>query len=73
MMEVLVELGELILRAREADVESFDLAEPAFPLCFGDAVDEVVPDLHEAVALGGVGAKEGATDAGLSELVQRDR
>ncbi|WP_267009258.1 hypothetical protein [Streptomyces sp. NBC_00154] len=65
MMKVLVELGEPILRAREADLKSFDLAEPAFILCFGDAVDEVVPDFHEAVAQGGVGAKEGTADAGV--------
>lgn len=29
-MEMLVDLGELILCAREADLQSFNLAEPAF-------------------------------------------
>jgi hypothetical protein len=32
-----VELGDLLLGASEADLESFDLAEPAFAVRLGDA------------------------------------
>jgi hypothetical protein len=40
-----VDLGELVLGAGEADFESFDFAEPAFPFGFDDAGVEVVADL----------------------------
>ncbi|MFG3296577.1 hypothetical protein ACGF3G_48330 [Streptomyces sp. NPDC048179] len=43
--------------AGEADFESLDLAEPAFPLGFGDPVEEVVADLCQRGALGGIGAE----------------
>lgn len=36
--------------------------EPALFLGFGDPVEEVVADLHQAAVLGGVGAQEGAAD-----------
>ena len=36
------ELGELFLGAVEADLESFDLAEPPFALGFGDTGFQVV-------------------------------
>jgi hypothetical protein len=51
---VAVDLSEFVLGSGEADLESFDFAEPAFALGFGDAGGEVVADLGEAVALGGV-------------------
>ena len=51
-----VDLGELVLGAGEADLESLDLAEPAFALGLGDAGQEVVADLGDAGPLGGVGA-----------------
>ena len=44
------------------------VVRPAFAFCFGDAGQEVVPDLLEAVALGGVDSQERASDAGFSEL-----
>ena len=44
-------MGELVIGAGEADLESFDLAEPAFAFGFGDAGDEVVADLGDAVPL----------------------
>lgn len=47
MTEVLVELGELALCARDTDLEALDLAEPALYLRLGDAGDEVVADLHQ--------------------------
>jgi hypothetical protein len=50
-----VDLGELVLGAGEADLESFDLAEPALALGFSYAGCQVVADLNEPTALGGVG------------------
>jgi len=64
-----VELAEFLLGAGEADLESFDLAGPAFALGFGDPGGEVVADLGEAVALGGVGPEHRAADAGLTEMI----
>src|SRR5260370_29677830 len=43
-----VDLGELVLGAGEADLESFGFAEPAFAAGFGDAGDEVAADLGDA-------------------------
>jgi len=63
-----VDLGELVLGAGEADLESFGFAEPAFAVGFGDAGGEVVADLGDAVALGGVGPVQGAPEAPLTEL-----
>ncbi len=51
--------------AVEADLESFDFAEPALTLCFGDAGGEVVADLDEPLALGGIGPEHRAADAGV--------
>jgi hypothetical protein len=53
-----VDLGELVLGAGEADLESLDLAKPAFASGLGDAVVQVDPDLLEAVPLGGVRPQE---------------
>jgi hypothetical protein len=47
------DLGELVLGAGEADLESLDLAEPAFALGLGDAVVQVGAYLLKAVALAG--------------------
>ena len=60
-----VGLGELVVGGGEADLESFGFAGPAFALCFGDAGQEVVADLFEAVPLCGVDSQEGASDAGV--------
>lgn len=54
-----IDLGELVFGAGKADVESFDVAEPAFAFGFGDAGDQVVADLDEPVALGRVGPEHG--------------
>ncbi|MGO4649749.1 hypothetical protein AB4305_33195 [Nocardia sp. 2YAB30] len=40
------DLGALIFGSGEADAESFDLAEPAFAVSFGDADGEVVADFQ---------------------------
>jgi hypothetical protein len=43
-----VDLGEFIVGAVEADLESFDLAEPALALGLSDAGDEIVADFRDA-------------------------
>jgi hypothetical protein len=47
-------LGDLVVCGVEADLEAFGFAGPAFAFGFGDAGQEVVADVFEAVALGGV-------------------
>ncbi|MGY0065840.1 hypothetical protein ACWZEH_03140 [Streptomyces sp. QTS137] len=66
----LIELAELLLGASQADLETFDLAEPAFPLSFGDSGDQVVADLGKPCPLGRVRPEERASDTSLSELPQ---
>ena len=61
----LFDLGEFVVGAVEADLESFDVAEPALALCFGDAGGEVVADLDEPLAVSGVGPEHRAADAGV--------
>ncbi|PJN31542.1 hypothetical protein CG747_44840 [Streptomyces sp. CB02959] len=56
-----VDLGELILGAGEADLESFDLTEPALTLGLGDAGEEVAADLPQPAALGRARSQERAT------------
>ncbi|GAA2451474.1 hypothetical protein GCM10010191_81960 [Actinomadura vinacea] len=63
-----VEVGELGGRGGEADLEAFDLTEPAIGLRFGDAVAEVADDLDEAGLLVRVELEDGAADAPLTEL-----
>ncbi|MEU2840926.1 hypothetical protein ABZ776_28170 [Streptomyces sp. NPDC007076] len=52
----------------EADLEPFDLAEPAVAAGFADAFAEVVDDLDEPFSLARVDLQDGAADAGFSEL-----
>ncbi|MEU0645954.1 hypothetical protein [Streptomyces umbrinus] len=54
----LIELTELLLGASQADLETFDLAAPAFLLGFGDSGDQVVADLGKPCPLGRVRSKE---------------
>jgi hypothetical protein len=51
-----VELGEFAACGGEADFQAFDFTEPALAVSFGDAGDEVVADVGEPAALGGVRA-----------------
>jgi hypothetical protein len=51
-----------ILDSAPADAQALDFAEPTLFLGFGDPVEEVVADLHQAAALGRVGAQEGTAD-----------
>lgn len=60
-----VDLGELIRGAGEADLQSFDLAEPALLLGFGDPVEQVFADGHDAVALVGVGPQQAASQTAV--------
>ncbi|MCX5097896.1 hypothetical protein OOK36_56795 [Streptomyces sp. NBC_00365] len=48
----LAELGELLLRARKADLEPFDLTGPSFAFRCGDPGGQVVTDLEGAGPLG---------------------
>ncbi|MGW7281643.1 hypothetical protein ACWGIV_25770 [Streptomyces sp. NPDC054844] len=73
-----IELGELLLCAGEADLESFDLTKPSLLFCFGDSGDQVVADLDEAVSLSRIRSEHGASntrvlvDAGSSECASAD-
>jgi len=53
-----VDLGDLVLGAGEADLESLDLAEPAFAFGLGDAVVQISADFFEPSALAGVRPQE---------------
>ncbi|WP_455356937.1 hypothetical protein [Streptomyces sp. SYSU K217416] len=53
-----IELAELLLSASQADLETFDLAEPAFRLGFVDAGEEVVADVDEPCPLGRIRPEE---------------
>ncbi|MFE5709641.1 hypothetical protein ACFQ7J_02255 [Streptomyces sp. NPDC056501] len=44
-------MAELGFGPGEADAESFDLAEPTFPVGLGNPVVQVVADLHEVIAV----------------------
>ncbi|GAA4624070.1 hypothetical protein GCM10023196_022750 [Actinoallomurus vinaceus] len=68
-----IELAELLLGASQADLETFDLAEPAFRLGFGDSGDQVVADLGKPCPLGRVRSEERASDASFSELARSQR
>ncbi|MDV9168577.1 Tn3 family transposase [Streptomyces sp. W16] len=68
-----VELGELVLGGGEADAEPVDFAEPASAFGFGDARDEVDPDLVEGgqarlPSLGDLGRQGEGVDPGVVSL-----
>jgi hypothetical protein len=65
-----VDLGEFVFGSGEADLESFDFAEPAFAAGFGYAGDQVVADLRDAGPLGGVGPVQGASQAAVLVLAR---
>jgi hypothetical protein len=56
----LVELGEFLLCAGEADLETLDFAQPTFSFRFGDAIKQVAADLDDPLALRGIRPKETA-------------
>ena len=61
----LVHLGEFAAGAGEADFQALGFAEPTVGFGFGDAGQEVVVDLGEAVALGGIGSQQGTAQAAV--------
>ena len=61
----LLDLGEFGAGSGEADLEAFDFAEPSFAAGFFDSGQQVVADVEEALALGWVGAQQGAAQAGV--------
>jgi hypothetical protein len=65
----LVHLGEFGAGAGEADLQSFGLSEPAAGLGFGDAGDEVVADLDQAMPGSWVWPQERAAQAALTEMI----
>jgi hypothetical protein len=60
-----VELGELLPRGSEADLQAFGFAEPAFVLGFADAGLEVVAQVGQPGPLGWVGPQQRAPDAAV--------
>jgi phosphatidate phosphatase APP1 len=60
-----IDLGELVLDAAVADLESLDFAEPSFAFRLDDAGFEVVADLDESVTLCGVRSQERASHASV--------
>ena len=64
-----IELAELLLGAGQADLETFDLAESAFRLGFGDSGDQAVADLGKPCPLGRVRSEERASDTSVPELM----
>jgi hypothetical protein len=52
------DLGELVVRAGEADPESFGFAGPAFAFGFGDTGQEAVADVFQTLLLRGVSPEE---------------
>jgi hypothetical protein len=66
-LECGIELSQLLLGARQADLQALDLAEPAFTLSFGDPIKQVVADLDQAVTLGRFRPEERTSDASFSE------
>jgi hypothetical protein len=59
----LVELGELVPGCLEADLQALGLAGPAFPVGLGDALDQVLLDLGDAVPLRRGRPQQGAAQA----------
>ena len=61
-------LFEFVFGAGEADFEAVDLAGPATVVGFGDSGEQVGVDLGEPWQLGGIGAQQRATQAGVFVL-----
>lgn len=63
----LVGVGEFLLGGGEADLQAFGFPGPALLVCLLETGLQVVADLDQPVALGWVGAQQGAADAPLTE------
>jgi hypothetical protein len=66
---VALELGEPVFGAGEADLESFDLAEPAFVFGFDNPGLQVVADLFQPCPLCRVWWQERASDTRPTEMI----
>lgn len=64
-------VGELGFGRGEADAQASGFANPALVFGLGDASGQVVADLFQPWALGGVDAQQGAADAGVLVLAGR--
>ena len=69
MVGDLIDLVEFLAGALEADLQSVDFAEPSLAAGFGDAREQVVADLDEAVPFGRVRSQERAAQTGLTEMI----
>jgi hypothetical protein len=63
-----VNLGQLVVRGGEADLQPLGFAGPAFPPGLADGGRQVVADLFQPRAPGRVNAEERAPDTRFSEL-----
>lgn len=63
-----VDLGEFVVGAGQADLESFDFAEPSFAFGLGDPGAEVVADLRDSLPLSRIWPVHRAAQAPLTEL-----
>src|SRR5256885_6614795 len=61
----LIQLGELVPRRVEADLEALGFAGPAFAFGFADPGGQVVADAFQPCPLGWVNAEEGASDTAV--------
>jgi len=61
----LIQLGELLPRRVEADLEALGFAGPAFAFGFADPGGQVVADAFQPCPLSWVNAKEGAPDTAV--------
>ena len=68
-----VDLGELVVGAGEADLQSLDFAKPAFAFGFGDAVVQVAVDLFQPPSLRRVWPRERAPDTSVLTNARRGR
>ena len=60
-----IDLGEFVFGAGQADLESFDLAEPPFSLGFDDAVLQILSDLFQTGSLRGVWSEKRTAHASV--------
>jgi hypothetical protein len=63
-----VDLGELVVRGGEADLQSLGFAGPALVLGFVDAGGQVVADIRQTGPLIWGNPEEGTSDAPLTDL-----
>jgi len=61
-------MGEFLFSAGQADLESFDLPEPALALGLVDPGDQVVADVGQPRPLGWIRPEKRASDTSFSEL-----